>query len=161
MIAIGIDPGLVGALAAVSGQNLLWVIDMPVEPTGSSGSSKRRVAAGALAEELRRFRAQHPDDLLAVIEKVASSPQMGVASAFAFGDTAGVLRGVLQTLGIRIEYVRPQSWKQALRVGRDKAVCRTLAAQRWPDHAALFARQRDDGRAEAALIAQYGWDRFA
>ena len=37
-----------------------------------------------------------------------------------------------------------------------KRSSRDLAAARWPEHAARFARVRDDGRAEAALLAEYG-----
>lgn len=162
MIVIGIDPGLSGALACVQGDNLLCVVDMPVEKTGSTGNTKQRVAAAALAAELRAMRLRNGGEpVCAVVERVAATPQMGVSSAFAFGDSAGTLRGVLQALSIRIEYVTPVEWKRALRLSKDKAHARTLAAQRWPDSSALFARARDDGRAEAALIAAWGWDQFA
>lgn len=162
MIVVGIDPGLSGALAAVRGADLLRVVDMPTEDTGSGGSSKRRLAAAHLTAALRDLRGSYAGEpLLAVVERVAATPQMGVSSAFAFGDSAGCLRGVLQALGIRIEYVTPAQWKRAMRLTQDKGLSRTLAAQRWPEHAAQFARVKDDGRAEAALLAAYGWDEFA
>jgi crossover junction endodeoxyribonuclease RuvC len=38
----------------------------------------------------------------------------------------------------------------------DKDTSRQLAMQRFPDYAEKFVRKKDDGRAEAALIALYG-----
>jgi hypothetical protein len=37
-----------------------------------------------------------------------------------------------------------------------KDAARSEAIRRWPNHAGLFARVKDDGRAEAALIAVAG-----
>ena len=47
--------------------------------------------------------------------------------------------------------------------GKDRAkdAARTKAIRRWPAKAPLFARKRDDGRAEAALIAVAGLMREA
>jgi hypothetical protein len=36
-----------------------------------------------------------------------------------------------------------------------KARARELASRLWPEHAAEFKRVRDDGRAEACLIARF------
>jgi crossover junction endodeoxyribonuclease RuvC len=50
------------------------------------------------------------------------------------------------------------TWRRAvgLPVGAKKEQSRGEAIQRFPDHAVMFARVRDDGRAEAALIAVAG-----
>jgi hypothetical protein len=40
--------------------------------------------------------------------------------------------------------------------GRDKDASRAAAIQRWPARAELFSRKKDDGVAEAALIAIAG-----
>ena len=50
------------------------------------------------------------------IEKVSSSPQMGVRSAFSFGQSFGWLEGILQTLGFPHQYVRPQTWQSDLQI---------------------------------------------
>jgi hypothetical protein len=39
---------------------------------------------------------------------------------------------------------------------KSKDAARSEAIRRWPDHAALFARVKDDGRAESALIGVAG-----
>ncbi|MGO9773700.1 MAG: hypothetical protein ACLPSW_29975 [Roseiarcus sp.] len=59
----------------------------------------------------------------------------------------------------------PGAWKRAVGIapGKDRAkdAARTKAIRRWPAKAPLFARKRDDGRAEAALIAVAGLMREA
>jgi crossover junction endodeoxyribonuclease RuvC len=54
----------------------------------------------------------------------------------------------------------PAAWKRAVGVppGREgaKDAARSEAIRRWPAKATLFARIKDDGRAEAALIAVAG-----
>jgi crossover junction endodeoxyribonuclease RuvC len=155
----GIDPGLSGALAIVRDSRLRSVHDMPAEPVGGSGKVKRRVAAAELAALLRALLCEH-DDLIAVVERVASMPQQGVASVFSLGDTAGCLRGVLQSVGLRFELVTPVAWKRALSVPAEKGGARTIALARWPNEAGCFARAKDHNRAEAALIALYGWQRW-
>ena len=57
---------------------------------------------------------------------------------------------------IRTELVPANRWKKAMGVTADKRSSRDVAARRWPTEAHRFARVRDDGRAEAALLAEYG-----
>lgn len=46
-------------------------------------------------------------------------------------------------------------WHRAGKLGA-KDAARSKAVQRWPDKAELFKRVKDDGRAEACLIAYAG-----
>jgi crossover junction endodeoxyribonuclease RuvC len=162
MIVIGVDPGLGGAIAAVTQHRLLDVDDMPTEDMGGKATVKRRVSCSLLATLLRDYRARYGgEEWLVVMERVSAGSGQGVASAFSFGDSYGAVRGVVQTMRMRMELVTPSQWKQSLKVPKDKNVARTIASTRWPESAAHFARKKDDGRAEAALIAQYGLDVFA
>ena len=52
--------------------------------------------------------------------------------------------------------VRPNIWKREAAVPADKNAARMMATRLWPDHSNLFARVKDDGRAEAALLAKWG-----
>jgi hypothetical protein len=52
--------------------------------------------------------------------------------------------------------VSPAKWKKALGLSADKGASRRRAIELWPERAQWFARVKDDGRAEAALIA-YWW----
>ena len=82
----------------------------------------------------------------------------GAVGAFAFGRSRGVVEGVLAAAGARSQFLTPAFWKRAVGFppGRDKDASRAAAIQRWPARAELFARKKDDGRAEAALIAAAG-----
>jgi crossover junction endodeoxyribonuclease RuvC len=99
----------------------------------------------------------------AFVEYVGTRPGEGAVGAFSFGRSCGVIEGVLGALGVRATHISPAWWKRAvgLPVGRDgaKDAARSEAIRRWPDHAGLFARIKDDGRAEAALIAVAGLKR--
>jgi crossover junction endodeoxyribonuclease RuvC len=97
---------------------------------------------------------------MAYVELVGARPGEGAVGAFAFGRSRGVVEGVLGALGVPVTFIAPTSWKRAvgLPAGRDgaKDAARSEAIRRWPDQAGLFARVKDDGRAEAALIAVAG-----
>jgi crossover junction endodeoxyribonuclease RuvC len=75
---------------------------------------------------------------------------------FNFGRDYGQILGVLAALEIPVTLVTPAKWKSTLRIPADKSAARARAAQLWPGLAGTFARARDDGRAEAALIGFYG-----
>jgi len=59
-----------------------------------------------------------------------------------------------------VAFLTPPVWKRAVGIppGKDgaKDAARSEAIRRWPGQAALFARVKDDGRAESALIAVAG-----
>jgi hypothetical protein len=75
----------------------------------------------------------------------------------------GVIEGTCAALGLPIRFVTAPSWKRLIGIppGKDGAKdrARSEAIRRWPDKAALFARVRDDGRADASLIAIAGLKR--
>jgi crossover junction endodeoxyribonuclease RuvC len=81
---------------------------------------------------------------------------MGRTSAYNFGQGVGVIKGVLATMNISYTLVTPQKWKKYFDLSRDKDESRLYAARLWPTSADKFKRKRDDGRAEALLIAKYG-----
>ena len=85
-------------------------------------------------------------------------PAKGAVGAFSFGRARGVVEGVLAAAGVRCQFLTPACWKRAVGLppGRDKDAARGAAIQRWPAKAELFSRKKDDGRAEAALIAIAG-----
>lgn len=146
-LILGADPGKRGALALVDlDGHLLDVIDMP-DATGS-----------ALGAHIRDFLEDHGPHHVqtAWVEKVHAMPKQGVTSTFTFGAGYGALLGALGALRIPVELRTPNVWKKAMRCTADKGSSRQAAAQLWPDHARLFARVKDDGRAEAALVAEYG-----
>ena len=152
-LILGIDPGLSGALAFFTpGTGALVVHDVPVLALTRNGKAKREVDAVELA---RLVDAAGPIDH-AYIEAVGAMPGQGVSSVFAFGKVFGLLLGILAANFIPHTLVPPARWKRALRVPAEKDGARARASQLLPAHAGLWTRAKDDGRAEAALIAFYG-----
>jgi hypothetical protein len=151
---LGCDLGIIGAIAAVDDSaELTDVVDMPTLTDGPAG--RRTINAPLLASIMSRWRAR-----IAYLEYVAARPGEGAVGAFSFGRSKGVAEGVCAALAIPVAFVTPPSWKRAVGIqpGKDgaKDAARAEAIRRWPAHAALFARKKDDGRAEAALIAVAG-----
>lgn len=151
---IGIDIGVTGALALVSPEGaLIEVADMPALHDGPKGRAS--VNAALLAEIIARWHARS-----AFVEFVGARPGEGAVGAFAFGRARGVIEGTCGALGVSVKFITAPSWKRAVGIppGKDgaKDAARSEAIRRWPDRAALFARVKDDGRAEAALIAVAG-----
>lgn len=142
---IGVDPGLSGAIAFYfpSAPERIAVEDMPV--------AGGEVSAALLAEMVVNYQ-----PTLAVIEQVAAGHGWGRSACFNFGRSVGDVRGCLAALAIPIKYVSPVVWKKHYRLSRDKDESRARALQLFPSCAEHFKRKRDDGRAEAALIAKYG-----
>ena len=149
---IGIDPGAAGAVAILENGRLTQVFDMPVVEMTVGGKAKRRVAPELLATELRLYNLA---DTVAVVEQVGAMPGQGVTSMFAFGQAYGLVLGVLAGLWIPTTTVTPASWKKALKLNTGKDGARAKAAQLWPAQADQFKRVKDDGRAEAALLAHW------
>jgi hypothetical protein len=147
MIVLGIDPGASGAFAWVSGDgHLIDVADMPIVNI----RGKNRVSAPGVATLLK----ERPVSLV-VIEGVGAMPRQGVASTFVFGYAAGLLEGAVAACEYPLEIVRSAEWKRLARVPADKGACREMAMRMWPGGAHWFARAKDDGRADAALMARW------
>lgn len=155
---LGVDLGNQGAAALVthSGQ-LLDVVDLPILPDGPS--CRPSVSAPLFAAIVRRW---HP--AAAYVEFVGPRPTDGAKGAFAFGAAKATVEATLTVLGVPVSYITAPVWKRTMGIppGQGmKDLARAAAIRRWPAQAALFARVKDDGRAEAALIAVAGLIRDA
>lgn len=150
-VTFGIDPGLSGAVATLIDGEPGPVLDMPVVQVGDW----REVDAATLAAWIRGVRAQHPGaDFSACVEKVSARPGDGGTSAFRFGEGYGQIKAVLGVLGIPYSRAIPAVWKRHMGLlGTEKDAARQLALVRFPDAAHLLQRKKDNGRADALLIA--------
>jgi crossover junction endodeoxyribonuclease RuvC len=147
----GIDPGLSGAIAFFNpDKGLLIVHDMPTVEVTRNGKKKNEINAYALAN---LFPVLATDE--AVLERVGAMPGQGVTSVFSFGRSVGIVEGVLAALSISVTIVSPQAWQKAAGVRGGKDGSRLRASELFPNYAALFSRKKDDGRADAALMAWY------
>ena len=91
-----------------------------------------------------------------MLEQVGAMPGQGVSSMFAFGRAVGVVEGALGALAVPYSRVPPQEWQRGMRVRGGKDGARERAMALFPARADEFARKKDDGRADASLIAAYG-----
>jgi crossover junction endodeoxyribonuclease RuvC len=162
---VGIDPGAHGAIAFLTDAGaLITVVDMPSVQVVVGKGKRTRVVAARVVQHIRngihnplagygcpRF----------MVERASSMPGQGVASMFSFGFAAGICEGVIAGLGFPLDHVTPVVWKRALHVPADKGGARMRASEEFPEHADLFARVKDDGRAESALIGLYAARRAA
>lgn len=152
---LGIDPGMKGALAlyrsATPHQTIL--ADIPVSVDGG-------IDARALNALILMLKEAAPG-MTAVVELVHSLPRQ--AGAFAFGLSTGIIHGILAANDVPFTLVSPQAWKgtMGLRKRHEESTAqfkdrsRALATQLLPSHAKEFSRKKDDGRAEAFLLAVY------
>lgn len=92
------------------------------------------------------------------IEKVGAMPGQGVTSMFSFGYVAGFMDCLVKAAMVPHTFLTPQGWKKVVGIsGSDKDVSRRRATQLFPASADAFKRKKDDGPAEAALIAYSGF----
>lgn len=167
LVVCGIDPGLDGALSFIEPKLPLRVaamIGMPAMKLAKGKNAKREISARTLIVEIEReVISVGLVVLCAYLERVSSSPQMGVTSAFQFGRGYGVIEGVIAALGWPVEYVTPAKWKRALQVPVEKDDARSRACQllpldtdQWTPRRLVMTQAQAFGRAEAALISLYG-----
>lgn len=157
-IYIGVDVGVSGALAAIDGEgNILSLEDMPTE---LKKNKRKRVDGRALNDWVHKVVSENvPCKVLCVVEAVASMPRDGSASAFSFGDSLGVIRGVMCCHLFRTEFVTPVVWKRHHKMlGTDKDYARTVAKNRLPTAKLPF--KKDHGKADALLMAIYGMEKW-
>ena len=149
MTILAIDPGAKGALAFFNPEaGTLEIVDTPTVEVKRGAKTKNEISAQMLAAIIQ---ARKPTE--AVVEKVGAMPGQGVSSMFQFGRGVGMIEGVLAALQIPVTYVAPQSWQKALGARSGKDGNRQRAAELFPAYASSFARAKDDGRADAALMA--------
>lgn len=144
----GIDPGVSGAVGFVRRDGTFAAVhDMP---TTTATTGRRQIDPAALAAILR----QHGPAFV-LVERVGSRPGEGAVGAFAFGQTYGGILAVLATLALPHDVIQPASWKRRAGIPprADKKASITTAKRLLPDAVPHLSRVKDDGRAEALLLA--------
>jgi hypothetical protein len=165
---LGVDVGIHGAVAALDvgadGFVGLSVHDMPILRSKTAKAKGKATMDTAsivrLFDQLHAVRLLDGADVRATLEMVAAMPGQGVSAMFSFGRALGTIETALAASRIPCDPVRPNVWKRALRVpaAKDGSVLR--ADQLFPSSAHLWRGSRGgllDGRAEAVLLAYYGW----
>jgi hypothetical protein len=150
----GIDPGVSGAVGLVREDGTFAaVVDMP---TLTQTTGRRAVDPAGLAGILR----QHQPSFT-LVERVGPRPGEGAVGAFAFGQTYGAILATLAALGLAHDVMMPAQWKRRAGIppGAPKEASIAQALRLLPEAAPYLGRKKDDGRAEALLLALQGWER--
>jgi len=154
-VFVGIDPGIAGGIAIIDN----------AAPTAIPMPATARDIYDILEYHLPPSdRSMHCSG---VVERVTASPQMGVTSAFTFGQGYGALCAILTALRIPFEEARPQVWQKAIGITprrkeesqpQFKARLRVKAQQLFPS-LSIWAEPKSKGKqmaiADALLIAHY------
>jgi len=148
---LGIDPGLTGGWALLTDRGgFVGADDLPISRDGKTAW----VDAAELKTQIRTFSLasiERGPMLRAVVERVHSMPKQGVASSFTFGVGFGSVLATLQLLPASVEFVTPSVWKHGIWGCQKKAASLDKARLLFPE--ASLQRKKDNGRAEALLIA--------
>ena len=186
MIYLGIDPGLTGAVTAIDerGAVVAW-FDTPVaviiRQTAKGPRRRSDPDVMAMIAELRSMTRGH-DVAQVTLEKVQAMPRIpktgaggtrdfgiaqderghdegwGALPNFQLGLGYGLWWGIVLTLGFRLERVAPISWRSVLLRGlpAGKESGRLRACELFPAYAANLRLKKHHGRADSALLAEYG-----
>jgi len=143
---IGIDPGVNGGIA--------WITDGKpcVEKMPDTLQDLWELINDIRRCEMATQRFPNEHRCHAYLEQVHSSPQMGVKSAFTFGNGFGHLEMALTAAGIPFARIRPQVWQKELGclTKGDKNVSKRKAQELFP------SMKVNHATADALLIAKYG-----
>jgi crossover junction endodeoxyribonuclease RuvC len=141
MTIIGIDAGTNGGIAWIT-EGKPCVEKMP-DTLQDLWELLENIAINAQLDNLK---------IHAYLEQVSSSPQMGVKSAFTFGNGFGHLEMALTAAGIPFTRIRPQVWQKELGclTKGDKNVTKRKAQELFPSMKVTHAT------ADSLLIAKYG-----
>lgn len=153
-LVLGIDPGKSGALVWLDAdtKRVVTYVDMPQNGIELSRSLR-------LAPEIK-FAVIEAVSAMTYTDEEGKKRGQGAAASFNFGFGAGMLDGALCALGIPIYYVVPGTWKALYGLSSDKSKSIELAKKKFPQFAPQLTLKKHDGRAEAALLALFGAERF-
>lgn len=157
-LAIGIDPGMRGAIAVLSGTDPVLVEDCPAV---KGKGTRLELDARGMADLVRKVAlelAHGHDAVRCVIEQQRGMPGQSSSAGMKLGQNFGCWVGGLAALGVSYQVVTPQSWQKVMLAGlpggeATKGSARIAAGRLFPD-ADLGPKSRD-GRPDALLLAEY------
>lgn len=161
---IGVDPGKTGAMSIFS-----YVLDdyylqdiIDYENTNVIISILRVITQKVWTSS---------KTYVAFIENVHAAPGQSVSAMFNFGQNLGWWKGLFDAFGIEYKLIAPQSWSPVMlgRTDDKKNKAREVAANLFnrqsdtkidAEDKPFFRLKKHDGRADSALIAWYGIQKY-
>lgn len=173
MLTIGIDPGLTGALSVLDHHGQLLAIEdiptMQIAEAGPKTTIQREVDVCALYAMLRHL-VPADDKAFCVMEHTSSvGAMLGDQAKLSLAATKASVMAVLRIQGFDVHRVHPATWKRfygikepAPGVVRPNGKKQALAlAREFYGQPIALKREKDHNRAEAALIARWGFRNLA
>lgn len=154
MLYCGIDPGLNGAVVAIDERSqLIGYWDTPSMQIKQTG--RREYLIHEMVSIIDRLRSAH-----FALEALQPMPGKSSNAMFGLGRAMAIWEGILTALRCSYERVRYQEWQRAMYrgIGGEGKARSILAAQRLFPQLQLVppkCRKPRDGRADAALLAEY------
>lgn len=153
MIVAGLDPGKGGALVILYEDGSTSVLRVPLVARPGKTSKGPDWPTWAL-----RWRGAlefgQPD--VFVMEDVHGWKGQAAGASFAFGKAAGFALALILAAGVPVHYAPPNVWKTRLKVRQDKSHAIEEAGRLIPSLTPAMRFKKDDGVAEAGLLAYYG-----
>ena len=136
---LGIDPGKTGGATILDGEGNI------VAKFGFTKKTDHDISEWIRDQTKGR-------KVIAYIERVSSSPKMGVVSAFSFGRSFGMLVGLLTGLKVSFDFVSPAVWQRRLGclTRGDKNVTKSKAQRMYPEE-----KNITHATADSILIARF------
>ena len=139
----GIDVGWSGGIARIDDG---WekVRPFAVKFEGLTGRDLAYAVSNALRSDGHHVR-------MVLLEKAQAFPGQGVISMFRYGEMFGMLQGILNSLDVPWDFVRPQEWQKAMKclTHGDKNISKAKAQRLFP------GVQMTHAIADALLIAEF------
>lgn len=168
MLTIGIDPGINGAIAVIDHNGLPRVHDMPIRAKKGTGKVRNEIDPKGLQRVLREL-VPADETALVVMEQMHAFMGAGVrvgsmASQASLAATKAVIVAICELNDLDVMFVTPREWQALYGIKTTQSettkvqslrIARQLFGMEW------LARAKDDGRADALLIARYGQRHFA
>jgi hypothetical protein len=159
MIALGIDIGKTGALAAIDSHGICVLYDLPLREKGG------RLCGHQLLRMLREV-VPIGETATVVAEDVQARPQGNsnrhgntMYSQGSMMESKGIILATLDIARLDVRLVTPQAWKAFYGLtGQDKNASMKLAQSLYPDADLRLVKHHN--RAEALLMARYGLRKF-
>lgn len=153
----GVDPGKTGGIAVIDGDGtLVLCVKMPVIKVKNTWCVDAKAFSAYLT----------PHGIgIGYVEAVHAMPLQGSVSTFNFGRSYGAAEFGVQCNTGEIKRITPKAWKKYFDVPADKEITLAMATSAfgsdkyWSEVGPKGGFKAENyGRAEAALIALYGWE---
>ncbi len=163
MMYIGVDLGLSGGIVILDeNQRVIHKYVMPIiKIKGKSEYDIKTIvqilqgiAIPAAIDDIKVY---------AVLEKSHVRPISGKRACFTNGFGYGLMQGILESIGISYEIVKPQTWMKELEIdSKDKKGSILFCQRKWPDvdwRATERCTKVHDGLTDGAGLALYCYRR--